>query len=305
MSIYDILLSFFTYGFLGWCTEVAFAAAKQRQFVNRGFLNGPICPIYGVGVTIVIAVLEPFSSHIVFLYIASTILVTVLEGITGYALEKLFHHRWWDYSKMPLNIGGYVCLLFSLIWGVVCVAIVKLIHPLLYKVLMIIPYWLGATILVVCTVALIADIYVTASGILKWNKRLEKLDEIAKELHNISDQIGENIYENMMTGIKLQEKNQTRAAEFREISEAKAAELRQLGKARASELKEISEERKAQLRRLGEEKAQELTKMISNQHKTGKRLLRAFPKLQSNEHDEVVIQLREHIKKRSSKKQQI
>lgn len=277
MTIYDILLNFFTYGFLGWCTEVAFAAAKQRQFVNRGFLNGPICPIYGVGVTVVVAVLEPLSSHIVFLYIASTILVTLLEWVTGFALEKLFHHRWWDYSKMPLNIGGYVCLLFSLIWGVVCVAIVEFVHPLLYGLLTLIPHLLGVIILTVLTGALLADIYVTVSGIRKWNRRLENLDEIAAELHKISDQIGENIFENMMTGIDLREKNH----------------------AKVLELKEISEEKKAELRKLGEERAQELVRQFDMQHKTGKRLLKAFPKLQSNYHDEIVVKLRENIKKKS------
>ncbi len=277
MTIYDILLNFFTYGFLGWCTEVAFAAAKQRQFVNRGFLNGPICPIYGVGVTVVVAVLEPLSSHIVFLYIASTILVTLLEWVTGFALEKLFHHRWWDYSKMPLNIGGYVCLLFSLIWGVVCVAIVEFVHPLLYGLLTLIPHLLGVIILTVLTGALLADIYVTVSGIRKWNRRLENLDEIAAELHKISDQIGENIFENMMTGIDLREKNH----------------------AKVLELKEISEEKKAELRKLGEERAQELVRQFDMQHKTGKRLLKAFPKLQSNDHDEIVVKLRENIKKKS------
>jgi hypothetical protein len=80
MSIYYSILYFFVYGFLGWCTEVIFAAFKQHRFVNRGFLNGPICPIYGVGVTLVIACLEAFQSNLLLLYISSVILVTVLEG---------------------------------------------------------------------------------------------------------------------------------------------------------------------------------------------------------------------------------
>lgn len=118
MTYYDILFSFFIYGFLGWCSEVAFAAFKQHSFVNRGFLNGPICPIYGIGVTVVVASLQPYVGNLILLYITSTILVTFLEWLTGFLLEKMFHHRWWDYSEMPLNIGGYVCPLFSAIWGV-------------------------------------------------------------------------------------------------------------------------------------------------------------------------------------------
>ena len=119
-TVYFAFLSFFVYGFLGWCTEVAFAAFKERRFVNRGFLNGPICPIYGVGVTMVIWCLDPVRENLLILYVASVILVTVLEGLTGYAMDKIFHNKWWDYSNMPMNIGGYVCVLFSLIWGVAC-----------------------------------------------------------------------------------------------------------------------------------------------------------------------------------------
>ena len=76
MDIYYILLYFFVYGFLGWCSEVGFAAFKEHRFVNRGFLNGPICPIYGVGVTIVIAFLTPYKDNLILLYVSSVILVT-------------------------------------------------------------------------------------------------------------------------------------------------------------------------------------------------------------------------------------
>ena len=142
MTYYDILFSFFIYGFLGWCSEVAFAAFKQHSFVNRGFLNGPICPIYGIGVTVVVASLQPYVGNLILLYITSTILVTFLEWLTGFLLEKMFHHRWWDYSEMPLNIGGYVCPLFSAIWGVACVLIVKLIYPFTDKLVSFFPIWL-------------------------------------------------------------------------------------------------------------------------------------------------------------------
>ena len=190
MTYYDILFSFFIYGFLGWCSEVAFAAFKQHSFVNRGFLNGPICPIYGIGVTVVVASLQPYVGNLILLYITSTILVTFLEWLTGFLLEKMFHHRWWDYSEMPLNIGGYVCPLFSAIWGVACVLIVKLIYPFTDKLVSFLPIWLGKFLLVLLSIALIVDICITVQGILKFNKRLALMEDIAKELRNISDQIG-------------------------------------------------------------------------------------------------------------------
>ena len=82
MDIYYLILYFFTYGFLGWCAEVAYAAVKEKRFVNRGFLNGPICPVYGVGVSAVLLLLEPFENNLVILYVASVIIVTLIEGLT-------------------------------------------------------------------------------------------------------------------------------------------------------------------------------------------------------------------------------
>lgn len=206
MTLYDILSSFFIYGFLGWCTEVAFAAIRQRTFVNRGFLNGPICPIYGIGVTLVVTALQPYLKHPFYLYLASAVLVTVLELLTGVLLEKLFHHKWWDYSDIPFNIGGYVCPLFSLIWGAGCVIIVKFLYPLTTKLVSLIPVWFGQFLLLLLCSALIADISITVKSILKFNQKLALMDEIARELHNISDQIGENIYQNMMEGLEAQDK---------------------------------------------------------------------------------------------------
>ena len=189
MSIYYSILYFFVYGFLGWCTEVIFAAFKQHRFVNRGFLNGPICPIYGVGVTLVIACLEAFQSNLLLLYISSVILVTVLEGVTGWAMDKLFHNKWWDYSKLPFNIGGYVCLLFSLIWGVACVFIVYFVHPLIHQVLSLIPHTAGIALIAILGIALLSDMIVTTSAIVKFNQYLELLKHITDELHAISNQI--------------------------------------------------------------------------------------------------------------------
>ena len=172
--LYYLFQCFFIYAFLGWCTEVAFAAFKERRFVNRGFLNGPICPVYGFGVVAVIHFLTPLRSNLLLLYLGSAILVTAIEWLTGFILEKVFHNKWWDYSNMPLNLNGYVCLLFSLIWGVFCVFIVDVFHPLIDTLLSHIPFLVGIILVCILVIAGLADLYVTASGILKLNKRLEK-----------------------------------------------------------------------------------------------------------------------------------
>ena len=302
ISMYELLLYFFVYGFLGWCTEVAFAAVKERKFVNRGFLNGPICPIYGIGVTVVVSVLLPYKDQIIPLYLWSVLLVTVLEGVTGYLLENLFHHRWWDYTGMPLNIGGHVCLLFSVIWGVACVAIVHFIHPVIAKLLSFLPVWLGGLLLVAFCFVLAADLYVTVTGILKFNRRLARMEEIAQELHRISDQLGENIYRNTMEGIELQERVKTRAdqvsGEVRQRTERAAEEVRQRTERAAEEVRQRTEQHAEALREKHRElraRYQELAESISP---AGRRLLDAFPNMKPRRYEKHFAQLKEHLKKR-------
>lgn len=256
MSIYYSILYFFVYGFLGWCTEVIFAAFKQHRFVNRGFLNGPICPIYGVGVTLVIACLEAFQSNLLLLYISSVILVTVLEGVTGWAMDKLFHNKWWDYSKLPFNIGGYVCLLFSLIWGVACVFIVYFVHPLIHQVLSLIPHTAGIALIAILGIALLSDIIVTTSAIVKFNQYLERLKHITDELHAISNQIGAELYQNVMHVLDMQESSRQK------LDDVKL---------------EVSEEIRMQIVEL-KTRAQNLGEKVP---KPARRLLKAFPKLES------------------------
>lgn len=256
MSIYYSILYFFVYGFLGWCTEVIFAAFKQHRFVNRGFLNGPICPIYGVGVTLVIACLKAFQSNLLLLYISSVILVTVLEGVTGWAMDKLFHNKWWDYSKLPFNIGGYVCLLFSLIWGVACVFIVYFVHPLIHQVLSLIPHTAGIALIAILGIALLSDMIVTTSAIVKFNQYLERLKHITDELHAISNQIGSELYQNVMHVLDMQESSRQK------LDDVKL---------------EVSEEIRMQIVEL-KTRAQNLGEKVP---KPARRLLKAFPKLES------------------------
>lgn len=256
MSIYYSILYFFVYGFLGWCTEVIFAAFKQHRFVNRGFLNGPICPIYGVGVTLVIACLEAFQSNLLLLYISSVILVTVLEVVTGWAMDKLFHNKWWDYSKLPFNIGGYVCLLFSLIWGVACVFIVYFVHPLIHQVLSLIPHTAGIALIAILGIALLSDMIVTTSAIVKFNQYLELLKHITDELHAISNQIGAELYQNVMHVLDMQESSRQK------LDDVKL---------------EVSEEIRMQIVEL-KTRAQNLGEKVP---KPARRLLKAFPKLES------------------------
>lgn len=278
--MYYLILYFFVYGFLGWCTEVAFAACKERKFVNRGFLNGPICPIYGIGVGIVVQFLTPYKDNFILLYVTSVVLVTALEWVTGFILEKVFHNKWWDYSKMPLNLNGYVCLLFSLIWGVACVAIVEFIHPVIHKVLSWIPKPIGIGLIVVLGIAILADLYVTVSTILKMNRHLEKMKEIAAELHRISDELGESIYKDVVEVLERREEWKLKVQEA-------SGEVKE-------KMQDVSDE---VMDRIGELKKKYREVGGKGLH-VSKRLIKAFPRIQSKKYREAMEDLKQYLKRK-------
>lgn len=286
MNFYYFVLYFFIYGTLGWCTEVAYAAIKEKRFVNRGFLNGPICPIYGVGVSVVVHFLQPLSGQLIPLYISSTVLVTLLEGATGYVLEKLFHHKWWDYSGMPWNIGGYVCLMFSLMWGVACVVIVKVIHPVIHGFLQLMPTVVGIVLMIICGIGMCSDLIVTVNRILKLNRQLDAMEKIAAELRGLSDKLGENIYENVMDTMEFREKVDQAVGESRQRVDQAVEESRQ-------RMDQAVEEQRARVSEL----KKRYSELSERNMKGGRRLLRAFPKLQSRKHKEILEEIRLKLKR--------
>ena len=153
-SLYQILAFFLIYSCLGWCLEVIYAAVSTGQLVNRGFLNGPVCPIYGFGMIIVLFTLSPLADNLLLLYLGGVILPSVLELAGGWALYKLYHTRWWDYSDFPFNIGGYICLEFSLLWGVGTVVVMKAVHPVIAGFVEMVPRWWALSSCASCTPAM-------------------------------------------------------------------------------------------------------------------------------------------------------
>lgn len=308
MSIYFILLYFFVYGFLGWCTEVGFAAFKTHHFVNRGFLNGPICPIYGVGVTAVITVLTPYKSDIIVLYILSVVLVTVLEGVTGWAMDKIFHNKWWDYSDMTLNIGGYVCLLFSIVWGFACLFIIYFIQPLVHDLLAFIPTIVGIILIIILGITLIADLYVTASTIFKFNRRLAAMEKIAAEMHEISEQIGQEIFEKTIRAMDRQEASKEKLAtatdEFKEKMQDTASGLKEKTQGTAFELKERALDARERSQEINEELRSRIASLHTRYHEStdkpgriSRRLMNAFPKMESRQYKESLEVLKKRWKR--------
>lgn len=215
LEFYHYLWFFIIYAFLGWCCEVVYAVAVTGEFVNRGFLNGPFCPIYGFGAVGVVLALTPLSDNLILLFMGSVLLTSLLEFISGFILEKIFHSKWWDYSDKPFNIGGYVCLAFSLMWGIGCIFVVKLLHPAVEQLVMHLPNVISWTLLTVGSMLLFTDVIVTVIAVVGLNKRLDQLEGIAQRLNNLSSDLGENLSRNTLIILERNEELRAKLGEKR------------------------------------------------------------------------------------------
>lgn len=128
-------LYFLFYSFFGWCLETLYAIYVHGHFVKRGFLFGPICPIYGFGALILLFSLSKFKKNPIMIFIISFVSLSVFEYIVSYGLEVLYRTTWWDYHDQFLNINGRICLANSIVWGILGIAFIKWIQPSLEKVL--------------------------------------------------------------------------------------------------------------------------------------------------------------------------
>ena len=242
------------YSCLGWCCEVAFAALKTGKFVNRGFLNGPVCPIYGFGVLSVVLVLEPVKDNLLLLFFGSMVFTSLLEFIAGFAMERIFHDKWWDYSNNPFNIKGYICLEFSIIWGIACVLVVDVIHPIIMKLVNAVPHTLGLWLMAALYVILAADAVLTLVELLKLPKRFKAMEELEAAITAVSDAMGENIYDSVERARQrseaFNEKHPDIAEKSREYMtdiREKRNEINQKAKEREDAGKEALAARKAEL----------------------------------------------------------
>ena len=193
-TVYQLAFFFFIYSFAGWCIEVCCAAIQKRKFVNRGFVNGPLCPIYGSGAVLFAIFLPELKEAPFFLFLAGAILASILEFTTGALLEKLFHRKWWDYSNIRWNYEGYVCLPFSLGWGVCAVVLNMFLNPLLVKLLRIMPRLLMVIIMIALTVALVLDTVGTTLAIRGLQKKQVQLAEFTEGVSQVS-----KLLENVIT----------------------------------------------------------------------------------------------------------
>lgn len=170
MAIKILFLLFIIYSFLGWLMEVIFVSIKEKKIVARGFLIGPVCPIYGFGAILITLFLTKYTNDIPVLFILATVLGASLEYFTSYIMEKIFKTRWWDYSQHKYNINGRICLATSICFGTLGVILIHFLNPFFTHILNIIPNIILTIVSIILLVLIITDLVISCNVISKIKK---------------------------------------------------------------------------------------------------------------------------------------
>lgn len=179
-------LLFFFYCFCGWVWESCYVSARQRQWVNRGFLHGPLLPIYGSGAIIILFVTLPVADNLWLVYVLGMLAATLLEYVVGAVMEQLFKVRYWDYTKQPCNLHGYICLTSSIAWGFFSILLVRFIHPPIDRLLHKLPDLLVNPLAGVIAALFIWDTVKSTRAAIDLREVLTKLTEENEELRKLA-----------------------------------------------------------------------------------------------------------------------
>ena len=293
MTYFQICLYFLFYSFGGWVVEVIFHAVALGKVINRGFLNGPVCPVYGFGVLSVFALLNTIQSggHVMsegMIFVFGFVLATLVELIAGWLLDVCFHARWWDYSNKPLNFHGYICMEFSLLWGMAIVLVVKVFQKYVENSnVMQNSSTIGWVVLAILYALYFVDFVVTVAVIQGLNKKLTKLDKIRSDMRIVSDKISTTVATTTIDTAQKVGEGKVQAALAK-------AELLDAAAAKKDNSLEMLRMKKAEL----QTQFDELSNSITNHVVFGQgRLLKAFPRMKHRDYYEVIQELKKKLER--------
>ena len=291
--LYLQVLYFTIYSFLGWVCESTYCSIGQKKFVNRGFLNGPFCPIYGFGALLVISILSPFVNNIPILYIASIIVRSTLEYTSSYVLEKIFHMSWWDYSTYKYNINGRVCLKNSLMFGVMSLFVMLVVHPAVDDFVAKINTNVAFVLSILFGTYFIVDTIITASTILHLNERLKKHHTLHEDLLEKKKRHLEVVQRHLQASLANQ-------IEELGLSKYSPAEMEELLSSdfRGNFIKEehkVMNELEFEIKSL----SNRIEELKSKGHGVlRRRVIKAFPNMKSLKHKSLLEEIKENIDKK-------
>ena len=199
VDFYHIINWFIIYSFFGWVWETCYVSIKTGKYVNRGFINGPFCTIYGCGAVSVYLILRPVSDNLLFLFVGGIVVATVLEYLTAVLMESIFHTSWWDYSDKKFNFQGRICLGASLGWGFFTVMLFKVLHPVVEYIVSCYPVFIGEIGVCVIGAAYLVDFGFSAAAAFRIH---EKLPVIEQALERAKDEMLVRMHEKI-AGVEL------------------------------------------------------------------------------------------------------
>lgn len=281
-SLYQMFHMFIFWAFIGWGIEVCWMTLETGEYQNRGFLNMPICPIYGFGVIMVTVLFRPVSHTVIPLFIVTSILCTAFELLVGLGMEKLFGARWWDYSHERYNYKGYICLKISILWGMGCVIVIRLVQPMVEKFIDLMPVRMGLVLIVIWSVLIIIDLISSICAVNKLNNRLKQIDEISKIMLLSAVKIGENLSQETLDVKGKYDK-------FIEAKDAKTLALKQ----RYEKIVSAADFKVSEWK-------EKYEGLVNIRDHSVERLLKAFPHMRSISYSESMEMLRKRLNNRIS-----
>ena len=281
------------YSFLGWCGEMVYCSLGQRRLCEkRGFLNGLLCPIYGHGALVVLLVLGGGCANPLFTFLLGAILTSLVEYITSYAMEKLFHMRWWDYSQYRFHINGRVCLLNSTLFGL---ASVFLCHaaspPVSARLASLFVSGIGVPLALVLLAVYLVDLALSVRSAIQIGDRLAKLHAIQDELTGRLEALKAEQQQAMELQRKRLEGSLTAACLG---VEERAAQAAQAVQSKLEPLAGLSAGFAARLEAARGEAQQKLHALYDRQDFFERRLLRAFPSMRAPHYGDALKKLLEY-----------
>lgn len=270
------ILFFFFYCFCGWVWESCYVSVRQHRWVNRGFLHGPLLPIYGSGAIVVLLATLRVQESLLLIYLVGMLAATVLEYFTGAAMERLFKVRYWDYTNQKCNLKGYICLSSTLAWGVFSILLVKGIQPPVARLLSLAPLAWTEPVAFLLVAGTTVDAVQSFRAAMDLREILRKLTEENEELRRLAkraevisafaaDDLQRFREETSLERLLLQSQREAKRAEGQEIRAARRRRWQELmeenlnrgSAARLQALEKISEVLEAAHLRL--EEGRELT----------------------------------------------
>ena len=243
------LLFFYIYSFIGWIWESCYVSVRRHQWVNRGFLHGPMLPIYGSGALVILISTIGVREEPWLIFLFGMLAATALEYITGAVMEKLFHVRYWDYSGQKLNLNGYICVSSSLCWGVFSVLLVRVVHVPVERAVLDVPILITDCAALALTVIMSVDLTQSFNEAMDLKRVLIQLEESKEQIKKMQEKLKTAsdglIADYKIRSEKLVEDYRARVEEAAEKSRSrKAAYLERIGMKRAQrqlQLEELTE----------------------------------------------------------------